>query len=179
MVSDLLPAEILTIIDAISTAVLAVITYFYAKETGLIRKTAQHPNFSLQPTLYTSESDGINRTDKSSSAMLTRLNLINNGLPANDIRLDCSWVENKSSKGSSVSVRKFYIMSLSNNGNSILNGVPIQDIINDGQHLIVSLTCKDTKGELYSTSFDMDFQTINSESRNVAYEYLRDFKPKE
>ena len=111
--------------------------------------------------------------------MLIKVNLINNGLPANDIRLDCSWVESKSSKGSSVSVRKFYIMSLSNNGNSILNGVPIQDIINDGQHLLVSLTCKDTKGELYSTSFDMDFQTINSESRNVAYEYLRDFKPKE
>jgi hypothetical protein len=33
---DLLPTEILTIIDAIITAVLAVITYYYyAKETGL------------------------------------------------------------------------------------------------------------------------------------------------
>jgi hypothetical protein len=31
----LLPTEILTIIDAIITAVLAVITYYYAKETGL------------------------------------------------------------------------------------------------------------------------------------------------
>jgi len=29
MISDLLPAEILTIIDAVSTAVLAVITYYY------------------------------------------------------------------------------------------------------------------------------------------------------
>ena len=179
MVSDLLPAEILTIIDAISTAVLAVITYFYAKETGLIRKTAQHPNFSLQPTLYTSESNDNNKTGKSSSALLTELNLINNGLPANDIRLDCSWVGKNSSESSSVSVRKFYIMSLSNNGNSILDGVPIQDIINEGQHLLVSLICKDTKGEVYSTRFDMDFQTINSESRKVAYEYLRNSKPKQ
>ena len=47
MVSDLLPAEILTIIDAVSTAVLAVITYFYAKETGLIRKLR-----SIQIFLY-------------------------------------------------------------------------------------------------------------------------------
>jgi hypothetical protein len=178
MINDLLPAEILTIIDAVSTAVLAVITYFYAKETGLIRKTAQHPNFSLQPTLYTSESNN-NNTDQASSAFLTKLNLINNGLPANDIRLDCSWVGKNSPQSTPVNIKKFYIMSLSNNGNSILNGVPIQDIINEGQHLLVSLTCKDTKGELYSTSFDMDFQTINSESRKVAYEYLRNFNPKE
>lgn len=178
MINDLLPAEILTIIDAVSTAVLAVITYFYAKETGLIRKTAQHPNFSLQPTLYTSESNS-NNTDQASSAFLTKLNLINNGLPANDIRLDCSWVGKNSPQSTPVNIRKFYIMSLSNNGNSILNGVPIQDIINEGQHLLVSLTCKDTKGEVYSTRFDMDFQTINSESRKVAYEYLRNFNPKE
>ena len=56
VLSDLLPSEILTIIDAIrAPLVLAVITYYYAEETGLIRKRGQHPSFSLQPTLYDSE----------------------------------------------------------------------------------------------------------------------------
>jgi hypothetical protein len=84
VLSDLLPAEILTIIDAISTAVLAVITYYYAKETGLIRKRGQHPSFSLEPALY--------RTSNSNSAPEAyKLSLTNNGLPATDIRVDCSW----------------------------------------------------------------------------------------
>ena len=74
VLSDLLPSEILTIIDAISTAVLAVITYYYAKETGLIRKRGQHPSFSLQPTLY--DSDESNRI-----SVMHSLQLTNNGLP--------------------------------------------------------------------------------------------------
>jgi hypothetical protein len=46
MISDLSTAEIPAIIDAVSssTAVLAVITYYYAKETGIIRKTGQNPS---------------------------------------------------------------------------------------------------------------------------------------
>ena len=74
VLSDLIPSEILTIIDAISIPVLAVITYYYAKETGLIRKRGQHPSFSLQPTLYDSD-------ESNSISAMHSLQLTNNGLP--------------------------------------------------------------------------------------------------
>jgi hypothetical protein len=54
----LLPTEILTIIDAIITAVLAVITYYYAKEIGLFRNTGQNPpKFSLESRIYAFENN--------------------------------------------------------------------------------------------------------------------------
>jgi hypothetical protein len=74
MISDLLPAEILTVIDAVSTAVLAIITYFYAKETGLIRKSAQHSSFSLEPTIYgfKTGSDNSNKAKDNNNSQIKR-----------------------------------------------------------------------------------------------------------
>ena len=164
VLSDLLPAEILTIIDAISTAVLAVITYYYAKETGLIRKRGQHPSFSLEPALY--------RTSNSNSTLEAyKLSLTNNGLPATDIRVDCSWGRQHPSNNLLDTTKKFYIMSLSNGGNAILDDIPIENIANNGERLLVDLTCKDARGEEYVNKFDIDFQAIISEIRNVAYQY--------
>jgi hypothetical protein len=163
VLSDLLPSEILTIIDAISTAILAVITYYYAKETGLIRKRGQHPSFSLQPTLYDSD-------ESNSISAMHSLQLTNNGLPANDIRIDCSWGR-KNSLDKIFTTKKFYVMSLSNEGNAILDGVPIADIVKNGECLILTLICKDARGEEYTNKFDIDFQAIISENRNVAYQY--------
>ena len=177
MVSDLLPVEILTIIDAISTAVLAVITYFYAKETGLIRKSAQHPSFSLEPTIYTfstskSDSNNDNDDNNNNSDPYRKLSLINNGLPANDIRVDCWWGEgdNAAYEGTFKN-KKFYVMSLHTQGNAILDGVPIAHIVNNEQHLLVNLVCKDSRGETYTTKFDIDFRKIGREDRKVAYQY--------
>ena len=38
-------------------------------------------------------------------------------------------------------------MSLSNEGNAILDGVPIADIVKNGECLILTLICKDARGE--------------------------------
>jgi hypothetical protein len=72
----LLPTEILTIIDAIITAVLAVITYYYAKETGLFRNTGQNPpKFSLESGIYAFENNSNNISIRSSSSLLfTKIN---------------------------------------------------------------------------------------------------------
>jgi len=67
-------------------------------------------------------------------------------------------------------IKKFYVMSL-----SILDDVPIADIVNKGDSLLLTLTCKDARGETYSTKFDIDFQTISLENRKLAYQY-DDFK---
>jgi hypothetical protein len=166
MVSELLPAEILTIIDAISTAVLAIITYYYAKETRLIRKTAQHPSFSLESTLHSLDNNG----DSSSSY---KLSLTNNGLPANDIRVDCSWGTRNhplTTNDHCLVTKKFYIMSLSAGSRTILDDVAIVDIVNRGEYLVVSVTCKDGRGEIYNTKLDIDFQSISSENRKIAYQ---------
>ena len=40
-------------------------------------------------------------------------------------------------------------MSLSNEGNAILDGVPIADIVKNGECLILNLICKDARGEEY------------------------------
>jgi hypothetical protein len=66
---------------------------------------------------------------------------------------------------------KFYVMSLHTQGNAILDGVPIADIVNNEQHLLVNLTCRDARGEMYTTKFDIDFRRIGSENRNIAYQY--------
>jgi hypothetical protein len=88
MISDLSPAEILTIIDAVSTAVLEVITYYYAKETGIIRKTGQNPSFCLESRVYIREENSANNISiRSISLHSHKLILINNVLPANDIYL--------------------------------------------------------------------------------------------
>ena len=166
MISELLPAEILTIIDAISTAVLAIITYYYAKETRLIRKTAQHPSFSLESILHTLDT---NRDSVSSY----KLSLVNNGLPANDIRVDCSWGRRNhplTSNDYSFTTKKFYIMSLSAGSRTILDEVAIVDIVNRGEYLLVSVTCRDGRGEIYNTKLEIDFQSISSENRKIAYQ---------
>jgi hypothetical protein len=62
-------------------------------------------------------------------------------------------------------------MSLSNGGNAILDDIPIENIANNGERLLVHLTCKDARGEEYVNKFDIDFQAIISENRNVAYQY--------
>jgi hypothetical protein len=56
-------------------------------------------------------------------------------------------------------------MSLSNEGNAILDGVPIADIVKNGECLILTLICKVARGEEYSNKFDIDFQAIISENR--------------
>ena len=166
MIFELLPAEILTIIDAISTAVLAIITYYYAKETRLIRKTAQHPSFSLESTLHTLDTNG-------ESASSYKLSFVNNGLPANDIRVDCSWGRGNhhlTTNDHSFVTKKFYIMSLSAGSRTILDDIAIEDIVNRGEYLLISVTCKDGRGEIYNTKLDIDFQSISSENRKIAYQ---------
>jgi hypothetical protein len=72
-------------------------------------------------------------------------------------------------------IKKFYVMSLSTEGSAILDDVPIADIVNKGDSLLLTLTCKDARDETYSTKFDIDFQTISLENRKLAYQY-DDFK---
>jgi hypothetical protein len=77
--------------------------------------------------------------------------LINNVLPANDIQVDCSWgnknSEAKNSFTSGSYIKKFYVMSLSTEVSAILDDVSIADIVNKGDSLLLTLTCKDAKGE--------------------------------
>jgi hypothetical protein len=89
----------------------------------------------------------------------TRICLIKDGLPANDIRVDGS------------KVKKFYFMSLHTRGNAILDGITIEDIVNNGECLLVNLTCRDARGELYTTKFDIDFRRIGSENIDITYQY--------
>ena len=161
MISDLSPAEILTIIDAVSTAVLAVITYYYAKEIGIIRKTGQNPSFCLESRVYIREENSANNISiRSISLHSHNLILINNVLPANDIQVDCSWgnknSEAKNSFTSGSYIKKFYVMSLSTEVSAILDDVSIADIVNKGDSLLLTLTCKDARGETYPTKFDID-----------------------
>jgi hypothetical protein len=67
--------------------------------------------------------------------------------------------------------KKFYVISLHTRDNAILDGVPIADTVNNEQHMLVNLTCKDARGEKYSIKFDIDFRRIGSENRNIAYQY--------
>jgi hypothetical protein len=54
---------------------------------------------------------------------------------------------------------------------TLLTGILIEDIVNNGEHLLVNLTCIDARGELYATKFDIDFRGIGSENRNIPYQY--------
>jgi hypothetical protein len=85
--------------------------------------------------------------------------------------LDCSWRKEIGSSQEGFKVKKFYVMSLHTRGNAILDGIPTEDIVNNGEHLLVNLTCRDARGELYTTKFDIDFHRISSENRNIAYQY--------
>jgi hypothetical protein len=103
-------------------------------EAALIRKTAQNPSFSLEPTLYT-----IGGT-------FHYLLLINTGQNATNINVDCLWNEES----------KFFILSLSNQGRAVLTDVPIAKIVEEGKLSIV-IICKYANNKNFSTRFNLDF----------------------
>jgi hypothetical protein len=92
---------------AIATVALAIITYFYMRETRLIRVIGQKPNFSLEPY-------GSN---------LVGLYIINSGQHASDIFIDCT--------GGKFS-QKFHILSLGRDTRALLYNVPIAELIDRG-----------------------------------------------
>lgn len=137
------------LITAVSSAVLAIVTYVYLNETKLIREATHHPSFVLAPTLYTI------------GGQFHRLLLVNNGQVASDIRVDCSW---------GGSTKEFYILSLGNQGRANLD-IPIADIVSSGHELSVAIGCLDARGEEYKTQLRIPFDELKTENRATIYQY--------
>jgi hypothetical protein len=57
------------------------------------------------------------------------LDLVNKGQTATEIRVDCKW---------DGSVKKFYIVSLNTGGRARLEGISIQDIVQQGRKFSIS-----------------------------------------
>lgn len=139
------------IIVGVPTAILAGITYKYMVETKRIREATQLPNFSIEPATYLVGGSFI------------FLNLVNSGRSATNIDVECSWGKTNHLDHS----KRFHVISLSTNGRANLD-VPMTDIMKEKYCLKVDITCKDITMKEYKTSFDFNFDRIDSE---LAYQH--------
>jgi hypothetical protein len=139
-----------TIAVAIATVVLAVITYFYMRETRLMRKSAEKPSFSLEPTLYVI------------GGQFYFLHLVNTGHTGSEIHVNCSW-EDKT--------KKFFILSLGTNGRAFLHDIPIAEIVEKKLKISVNIRCKDSRNNPYKQDLEIDFKTYLDTDTKVAYQF--------
>jgi hypothetical protein len=142
--------DLATIVVAISTVVLAVITGIYMWETRRIRLAGQQPSFSLETTSLTLGEDPLH------------MHIVNTGESATELRIDCSWSNQK---------KKLYAASLGKRGRLPLKGVPIPTISQAQDNLTVKINCKDSRGGKFDSEIKMDFAISKAEEREVAYQY--------
>jgi hypothetical protein len=142
-----------TIVLAAVTGVLVLITYFYLRETKLIRLAGQLPSFAIEPADW--ESSGA-----------ADLNLVNHGQTASNIFARCDWTKSFDLGGSS---RTFFIMSLAKDGFAGLD-VPYPVIIEEGLILKIQIECKDAAGNNYHTTILNDYAKIKGSSTTMAYQ---------
>jgi hypothetical protein len=143
------------IIVGIPTTILTIITYFYMTETRKIRKGSQEPNFSIAPTTFVL------------GGTFYRLLLLNSGQTAKSIYVDCSW---KKSTANTTTSKNFYIISLSSTSRSILDEVPIAEIIQNKDMLTIKIKCKDSKNEDFEDKLIIDFDELTKENRVIAFQ---------
>jgi hypothetical protein len=144
-----------TALTAAGTIVLAKITKDYVHETRLIRQGSQQPGFSLEPSLY------------SLGGTFHQLHLVNNGATATQIRVDCKWEKIRGEGGSG---KSFYIVSLSRGSFAQLHGVPIAEIVRNGELITAKISCTDSRNEPYEVVTQIDFGLISKEGREIAYQ---------
>ena len=129
------------------------------RETRLIRLSAQRPSFSFEPTTY------------ALGGTFYQINLVNYGQVANNIHVECTWEETKDTE-TTIKMKKFFVMSLSNQGRATLHDIPIAEIVDKGQKLTLKIKCKDARGEDFEPApLEINFQEINKEDETVAYEF--------
>jgi len=139
-----------TITVAVATAVLAGITYFYMRETRLMRTSAERPIFSLEPTLYVI------------GGRFYFLHLVNTGNTGNEIYINCSWKDG---------IKRFFVLSLGAGGRAFLNDIPIADIVEKKMKLSIVINCKDSRNNPYSQTLDIDFENYLDNDRKLAYQF--------
>ena len=143
--------DVATIVVAVSTATLSIITFVYMWETRRIRIGSELPSFSLEPSTYILGGGFLG------------MDLVNTGQTATDIRLDCSWEDMS---------KKLYVVSLGTRGHAPLHDIPIPAILQNGAKLSVNISCKDVRGHPYKApKMEMDFGVVKSENRQVTYQY--------
>jgi hypothetical protein len=149
-ISQLDAVSIATIVVAIATGVLAAITFFYMRETRLMRMSAEKPSFSLEPTLY------------AIGGRFYFLNLVNTGHTGSEIYVNCSWLDK---------AKKFFILSLGSNGRAFLHDIPIAEIVENRLKLSLTIECKDSRNNRYTQNLDIDFKAYLDNDTKVAYQF--------
>jgi len=146
---------IATIVLAIVTGVLSLITYLYMKETRLMRKLSQSPSFSLEPSMYVL------------GGTFFQLNIVNTGAIGKNIEIDCMWKKN----GETTENRKrIYVLSLSPHGRVPLYNIPIAEIVKD-QFLSITIKCEDSRGEEYTEILEKDFSKVTTNGREIGFQF--------
>lgn len=138
-----------TVIVGLATLALAIITAKYVQETRLIRIAGQSPSFSLEPNLYVL------------GGQFLFLDLVNTGQAASRISLDCSWPNGS---------KKFYILSLGNQGRTFLNDIPIAGIVHSRWKLTIDISCFDARNKPYTTKLEPDFGKDKDADTVVSYQ---------
>ncbi len=158
MNSDINTANLVyaTIALSITTAVLAVLTGFYWKETRLQRKISQTPSFTLEPFLY------------SLGGNFDWIYLVNTGQTAKNVEVDVSWGKNVREY---VNYKKYFILSLGKDGRSHLDSIPIEEIIKEKKTLIVKIKCKDAKNDNFNETLHFDFADVSMDDRQLGYQF--------
>jgi len=156
------PNFLLATVLAIATSALAIITFFYMRETKKMRiatenilKGGQKPIFAIEPVLYDETGD------------FHAINLVNHGQTATDILAICYWLDSESGSGSG---DRFYILSLSKDGRAILN-IPALKIIEQKKYLKIEITCKNSQGDQFATTLIHAFDKLKDSNTKIAYQY--------
>jgi len=147
---------IATIVLAGLTGVLALITWQYMKETRLMRKISQSPSFSLVPSMY------------ALGGTFQEISIVNTGAIGKNIEIDCSWKKNGET---TENLKRFYVLSLSQNGRVPLYQVPISEIISEHQFLSIKIKCEDARGEEYTEKLEKDFSTLTANGREIGFQF--------
>lgn len=139
-------------ITFISIVALSIITFYYLRETRLIRKVSETsllPSFSFIPDSW-SMSGGFNS-----------LNIINTGGIAREISLDFKTTIESEQKD-----HKFYIVSLNQNA---LSNIPRYDISQINK-LKVEISCKDINNKAFKETLSIDFEEIKKQNQEIIYQ---------
>lgn len=147
---------IATIVLAIVTSILALLTGLYWNETRLTRKIAQTPSFTLEPFLY------------SIGGSFNWIYLVNTGQTAKNIEVDVLWRKNDTTQSDS---KKYFILSLGKDGRSNLHDVPIQEIIENKNILNVKIKCKDAKNDDFEETLQFNFSEIIKNDRQLGFQF--------
>jgi len=170
-----------TIAATVSTGILALITFFYFRETRKIRRLGHQPSFSLEPHTWTL------------GGTAHVLNLVNSGEAASNIDIDCFWEQTVEVKPDTEPTKpdteptkpvpikietkresrtkKFFVMSLGTNGRARLDGIPIGHFMNNGGELTIKIQCNDSIQEPFEIELTFDFDSVKKNDRTLAFQY--------